>query len=44
MLVDDLKHQFIQFLIGKHPRLQKPYGIRQVLEGKLLEQKLQYTQ
>ena len=36
---DDFKHQCIQFMIGEHPRLQKPYGIRGTLEKELQRHK-----
>ena len=41
---DDFKHQCIQFLIGEHPRLQKPYGIRGTLEKELMKHKEIYIE
>jgi hypothetical protein len=41
---DDFKHQCIQFLIGEHPRLQKPYGIRATLEKELMKHKQIYIE
>ena len=44
MVNDDFKHQCIQFLIGEHPRLQKPYGIRAHIERELIKNKQTYTE
>ena len=43
VMLDDFKHQCIQFLIGEHPRLQKPYGIRAILEKEMSKHKALYT-
>ena len=44
VMLDDFKHQCIQFLIGEHPRLQKPYGIRAILEKEMMKHKSLYTE
>lgn len=44
VMFDDFKHQCIQFLIGQHPKLQKPYGIRRTLENELIKHKSIYTE
>ena len=41
---DSDKHQCIQLLIGEHPRFQKPYGIRGILEKELIKRKNVYIE
>lgn len=40
---DEFKNQCIQFLCGEHPRLQKPYGIRSILDKEMSRHKKIYT-
>lgn len=40
---DDFKHNCIQFLAGEHPSMQKPYGIRHILDQELNIHKRMFT-
>ena len=44
VLNDDFKHNCIQFLAGEHPSMQKPYGIRHILDQELSSHKKLYTE